>query len=153
MNKRVIDLWIPLALVLSYWLRFNMEGVPQPFQRSLLVLIAIAIPLQGLLFWHFGLYRGLWRFASIPDLVRIIKASCVGTVLLVCSYAIITRLEATPRSIFFLYPLLLTTGLSLSRISYRWYKDHHFNLRANSGVRTLIVGAGRAGEMLVRDLQ
>jgi len=146
-------LWIPLALALSYWLRFNLESIPDQFCYSLLVLIGVAVPLQGIIFWHFGLYRGLWRFASIPDLVRIIKASCLGTLLLVGGCAITTRLVGVPRSIFLLYPLLLTTGLSLSRISYRWYKDHHFTLRARTGVRTLIVGAGRAGEMLARDLQ
>ncbi|MDH3329820.1 MAG: hypothetical protein OEM01_11345, partial [Desulfobulbaceae bacterium] len=145
-------LWIPLALALSYWLRFNLESIPNNFKQSLVTLIVIALPLQGGLFWYFGLYRGLWRFASIPDLVRIIKASCVGSFLLVVSYSLITRLQWVPRSIFFLYPLLLITGLSLSRILYRLYKDHHFNLRAQTGLRTLIVGAGRAGEMLVRDL-
>lgn len=146
-------LWIPLALILSYWLRFNLETIPSQFQQSLQVVIIIALPLQGGLFWYFGLYRGLWRFASIPDLIRIIKASCAGTVFLVVSCAIMLRMEGVPRSLFFLYPLLLITGLSLSRISYRWYKDHRFTLRSEEGIRTLIVGAGRAGEMLVRDLQ
>lgn len=146
-------LWIPVALALAYWLRFNMEGIPPMFLRSLKVLIVIALPLQGLLFWHSGLYRGLWRFASIPDLVRIVKAACLGTVCIIVASAISIRMEGTPRSIFFLYPLLLTTGLTLSRISYRWYKDHRLDFRAKLGRRTLIVGAGRAGEMLVRDLQ
>jgi FlaA1/EpsC-like NDP-sugar epimerase len=146
-------LWIPLAFVLSYWLRFNLEAIPDQFRHSLLVLVVVALPLQGGLFWYFGLYRGLWRFASLPDLARIIKAAGVGTLVLVGGCAIITGMEGVPRSIFLLYPLLLTTGLSLSRIFYRWYKDHHFTLRARSGVRTLIVGAGRAGEMLVRDLK
>lgn len=146
-------LWIPLALALSYWLRFNLETIPDNFRKSLWVVILVALPLQGGFFWYFGLYRGLWRFASIPDLVRIIKSSCVGTLFLVVSCAIILRMEGVPRSMFFLYPLLLITGLSLSRISYRWYKDHRFSLRSGDGMRTLIVGAGRAGEMLVRDLQ
>ncbi len=146
-------LWIPLALFLSYWLRFNLESIPEQFRFSLLWLIVVALPLQGGLFWYFGLYRGLWRFASIPDIVRIIKASCMGALFLVGTCALLTRLEGVPRSIFFLYPLLLTMGLSLSRVSYRWYKDRHFTLRRKTGVRTLIVGAGRAGEMLVRDLK
>ncbi|MDW7772655.1 MAG: nucleoside-diphosphate sugar epimerase/dehydratase [Desulfobulbaceae bacterium] len=145
--------WIPVALALSYWLRFNLESIPDQFQQSLRMLIIIALPLQGGIFWYFGLYRGLWRFASIPDLVRIIKASFAGTLCLVGSSALVIRLEGVPRSIFFLYPLLLITGLSLSRISYRWYKDHQFSLRPENGTRTLIVGAGRAGEMLLRDLQ
>jgi FlaA1/EpsC-like NDP-sugar epimerase len=146
-------LWIPLAFTISYWLRFNLSVIPYPFRHSLLLLIFFALPLQGTIFWYFGLYRGLWRFASIPDLVRIVKAAGVGTFFLVGGCAIITRMEGVPRSIFLLYPLLLTTGLSLSRISYRWYKDHHFTLQAETGLRTLIVGAGRAGEMLVRDLK
>lgn len=146
-------IWIPLALTLSYWLRFNLESIPRQFHPSLFGLVWVALPLQGGLFWYFGLYKGLWRFASVPDLVRIIKASCMGSLLLIGACALVTRLEGVPRSIFFLYPLLLVTGLSLSRISYRWYKDQSFTLRRKSGLRTLIVGAGRAGEMLVRDLK
>lgn len=145
-------LWIPLALMFSYWLRFNLESVPERFRGSLLWLTLLALPLQGMLFWYSGLYKGLWRFASVPDLLRIVKASCMGALLLLGISAIVVRLEGVPRSIFLLYPLLLITGLSLPRISYRWYKDHHFTLRRKTGVRTLIVGAGRAGEMLVRDL-
>ena len=145
-------LWIPCVLIFSYWIRFNFEPIPEQYRPSLIGLIVLAIPLQAALFWRFGLYKGLWRFASIPDLVRIVKATCMGTLLLVTCSAITTRLEGVPRSIFFLYPLLLTTGLSLSRISYRWYKDRCLTIRTASGQRTIIVGAGRAGEMLVRDL-
>lgn len=146
-------LWIPVAIFFSYWLRFNLETIPEKFQHSMWIVIAIALPLQGGIFWYFGLYRGLWRFASIPDLMRIIKGSCTGTVFLMVSCAVGLRMEGVPRSMFFLYLLMLVTGLSLSRIAYRWYKDHRFSLRHATGTRTLIVGAGRAGEMLVRDLQ
>lgn len=146
-------LWIPIALGLAYWLRFNLETIPEQFKCTLFKLIIVAIPLQGLLFWHFDLYKALWRFASIPDLVRIVKATVTGTLLLISISVFTTRLEGTPRSIFILYPLLLVTGTCLSRISYRWYKDNRLVLRGNSGLRTLIIGAGRAGEMLVRDLK
>ncbi len=145
-------LWIPSALFLSYWLRFNLDNLPVVFQQTLLRLIIFALPLQGGIFWYSGLYRGLWRFASIPDLVRIVKASLCGTLVLICVSALTTRLVGVPRSIFFLYPLILTAGLSLSRIAYRWYKDHHLSFRERTGLRTVVVGAGRAGEMLVRDL-
>ncbi len=145
-------LWIPAALFLSYWLRFNLGSIPAAFQHSLLRLIFLALPIQAGFFWYSGLYRGLWRFASIPDLVRIVKAAVLGTLLLICVSALTTRLAGVPRSIFFLYPFLLITGLSLSRITYRWYKDHHLFFREKKGIRTIVIGAGRAGEMLVRDI-
>ena len=66
--------------------------------------------------------------------------------------ALVTRFHGVPRSVFFLYPLLLVGGMSLSRVTYRWFKSHSLNLSAKDGKRTLIVGAGNAGELLVRDL-
>lgn len=144
--------WVPVVLLVAYWLRFNMDAIPPMYRPSLCRLIVIAVPVQGLIFWFFGLYRALWRFASILDLVRIIKGVGLGILLIVVIDSIISRLHGVPRSVLFLYPLLLVACLSVPRISYRWYKDNRLNLSARAGQRTIIVGAGRAGEMLARDL-
>jgi FlaA1/EpsC-like NDP-sugar epimerase len=143
---------VPLAFVLAYWLRFNLGTIPQEYQQSLATLILIALPVQGIFFWYSGLYRGLWRFASIPDLIRIFKVAGLGSLVIVAIASIWTRLEGVPRSVLLLYPLLLVAGLSASRIAYRWYKDHRLDFSSQNGTRTLIVGAGRSGEMLARDL-
>lgn len=145
-------IWVPVVLIGAYWLRFNMDPIPVMFRPSLYRLIIIAVPVQAVIFWFFGLYRALWRFASIPDLVRIIKGVGLGILLIVVIDAVLFRLQGVPRTVLFLYPLLLVCGLSVPRISYRWYKDNRLNLRAREGQRTVIVGAGRAGEMLARDL-
>lgn len=143
---------VPLAFIMAYWLRFNLGPIPPQFQQSLIILILIALPVQGLSFWYCGLYRGLWRFASIPDLIRIFKVAGLGSLVIIAIAAIWTHLQGIPRSVLLLYPLLLIAGLSASRIAYRWYKDHRLTLSSQEGTKTLIVGAGRAGEMLVRDL-
>ncbi len=143
---------VPMALALAYWLRFNLGPIPLQYQHSLLTLILFAVPIQGIFFWYSGLYRGLWRFASIPDLVRIFKGVGLGSLVILAITFLWTRLHGIPRSVFLLYPLLLVAGLSASRIAYRWYKDHRLGFSSQEGTRTLIVGAGRAGEMLVRDL-
>ncbi|HBI15686.1 MAG TPA: polysaccharide biosynthesis protein [Desulfobulbaceae bacterium] len=145
-------IWVPVVLAAAYYLRFNLDTIPVPYRPSLIRLIAIAVPVQAVIFWVFGLYRALWRFASIPDLVRIIKGVGLGILLIVLIDFILTRLDGVPRSVLFLYPLLLVTGLSVPRISYRWFKDHRFNLHTREGQRTIIVGAGRAGELLARDI-
>ncbi len=145
-------LWVPVALVLAYLLRFNFDVIPVGYRQSLCHLVLVAPPVQGLIFWLFGLYRGFWRFASIPDLVRILKAVGMGALVITVASGLLTRFQGVPRSVFVLYPLLLASGLCGSRILFRWLKDHRFSLRKQPGQRTLIVGAGRAGELLVRDL-
>jgi len=145
-------LCIPVALFFSYWVRFNFETIPAPFTKTLLQLIFFALPVQGAIFWFFGLYRGFWRFASIPDLIRILKAVGVGTLIVTLVSGLLTRFAWIPRSVFVLYPIFLAGGLCGSRLIYRWFKDHRVALKRSSGKRTIIVGAGRAGEQLVRDL-
>ncbi len=146
-------LWIPVSLLFAYLLRFNFDGIPEEHTAALGVLIAISLPVQGGAFWLFGMYRGLWRFASIPDLFRILKAVFFGALCVIVIFSLVTRLAGVPRSVLFLYPLLLTAGLSLPRLLYRWYKDQHFTLRKKEGTRIVIIGAGNAGELLLRDLR
>ena len=143
-------LMVPVAWLGSYWLRFNLSVIPEDYFARAVQVLPLVIVIQALAFYLFGMYRGVWRFASLPDLVRILKAVAVGTALSIGILFLLYRLENTPRSIALLYPLLLLIFLSGPRFLYRWSRDHKLNLK--TGKRVLIVGAGQAGEMLVRDL-
>jgi len=145
-------LWVPVSLLLAYWVRFNFGAIPSEFWRGYAWMLAMALPVQIAAFKYFGLYRGIWRFASMPDLVRILKAVVVGATCAVLLVFLLQRLEGVPRSVFLLYPLFLSLGLAVPRLLYRWSKDHRFDLSRGADQRALIVGAGRAGELLVRDL-
>ena len=116
--------------------------------EALLVLIA-----QGLVFWQVGLYRGVWRFASVPDLLNILKASLFGLLAVLLVLFIYNRLGQTPRSVLVMYPFVMTLMLGAPRLLYRSWKDHGRINSDKSAVRVLILGAGRAGEALVRDLR
>ena len=144
--------WVPLALVLAYLVRFNLEGVPSSQLPGLWSLSLIALPVQFACFWLFGLYRGIWRFASIPDLVRILKAVAVGAGVTFAVHFLVMHLQGVPRSVILLYPVFLLMGLTGPRLLYRWFKDHQLKLTRETTQRALILGAGSAGEMLVRDL-
>jgi len=145
-------LWIPLAVWLAFWLRFNLDTIPSLYLETLQLLILLALPLQAVCFWYFGLYRGIWRFASIPDLMRIVKAVALGAIVAFIAMFVWQRLEGLPRSVMILYPAILAMGLAAPRLFYRWIKDRHLNLRAFERKRALLIGAGQAGELLVRDL-
>jgi FlaA1/EpsC-like NDP-sugar epimerase len=139
---------VPIAWLLAYWLR--LESLPPDLYSSMLLSLIIITPTQLSTFALFGLYKGIWRFASIPDLLRIIKAVTAGTAVSLLILFLLTRLSGIPRSVPIIYAILLIILLSGSRLLYRWIKDHHIYL--NTGKRVLIVGAGQAGEMLARDL-
>jgi FlaA1/EpsC-like NDP-sugar epimerase len=141
---------VPAGWFGAFWIRFNLETVPDEFWRQSVMLLPVVWITQGTIFWYFGLYRGIWRFASVPDLIRILKAVTVGVALAAAVIFVLTRLENVPRSVFLLDAVLLIGLLSGPRLVYRWLKDRH--LYVSDGKRALIVGAGRAGEMLVREM-
>ncbi|MEW6329847.1 MAG: nucleoside-diphosphate sugar epimerase/dehydratase [Pseudomonadota bacterium] len=151
---------VPVAWFAAYWLRFNLDAIPEGFFNQALILLPVIVVSQGGMFWYFGLYRGIWRFASIPDLVRILKAVTAGVVIAAAASFILTRLQGVPRSVFILDGILLVLLLGGPRFIYRLFKDHSLyqwihdrSLTANSDRKNaLIVGAGKAGETLARDL-
>ncbi len=141
---------VPVAWYAAYWLRFNLGAIPPEFLDAALDALPWVVLIQGSVYWFFGLYRGVWRFASLPDLVRITSAALAGTALVVLALFIVNRSLLIPRSVPVLFFGLQVILLAGPRLLYRWHKDHRLNLRA--GQRVLIVGAGRAGEMLARDM-
>ncbi|MES9992480.1 MAG: nucleoside-diphosphate sugar epimerase/dehydratase [Candidatus Thiodiazotropha sp.] len=143
-------LMVPIAWFLAYWLRYNLEVVPAAYYEDALVGLFFILPIQLVAFLLFGLYRGIWRFASLPDIVRILKAVAVGTLVGVALLFIFTRAGGVPRSVPVIYGILLVMLLSGPRLIYRTLKDHRLDL--SPGKRVLIVGSGKAGEMLARDI-
>ncbi len=140
---------IPIAWIGAFWLRFNLDDIPPQSWKAAITAMPIVMLVQIAVYWGFGLYRGIWRFASLPDLLRIIKAAAVGILLASVSLFLINRLAFIPRSVFPLYGILLVMMLGGSRFVARWIKDYS---RMLQGQRVLIVGAGEAGEGLIRDL-
>jgi FlaA1/EpsC-like NDP-sugar epimerase len=143
-------LMIPLAWLGAYVLRFNLEAVPAWFWEQALNSLLLVIPVQAAVFWLFGLYRGVWRFASLPDMIRIGKAVSSGLLIITLLLWLTRDFSGVPRSVPVLYGILLMIFLSLPRMVYRFIKDQ--GSRSASAQRVLIVGAGSAGEMLARDL-
>jgi len=139
--------WIGLNL-----LRYSFESAHAPI-LLFSPMVAMVLAVQGLIFWAMGLYRGLWRFASLPDLLNIVKASVFGVLLIVLGLFLMTRLELVPRSALVLYPIVLVVLVGGPRLLYRAWKDSRDAAgRSHGAVRVLVLGAGRAGDALIRDL-
>ena len=141
-----------IAWQVSWRLRFNLN-IPDNYWEVSLYTLPLIMLVQGLLFWRFSLYRGLWRFSSLPDLWNIFRAAIIGALCITLVLFISVQLENIPRSILIMYPIVLIFLLGGPRLGYRAWKDHSFKLNSvATSQKVLIVGAGSAGEMLVREM-
>jgi FlaA1/EpsC-like NDP-sugar epimerase len=145
----IIDLFaIPIAWYAAYWLRFNLTDIPKTELSNATNFLPLVVSAQFFAFMLFKLYRGIWSFASMTDLIRIIKSVLFGV--LVILVGIFFTSSNIPRSIIPIYTLLLMCFLGGARVLYRLFKSHS-NINLKIGKRTLIVGAGRAADLLLRE--
>ena len=136
---------------LAYWLRFNLD-IPAQFlesaSRALVPVFAIYAPAC----WFFGLYRGIWRYASLMDLRRIIVAVASASVIAAAAIYML-RMPGVPRSVLILHPVLLVLAMGGSRFAYRAWRDRALYGRVMfAGEPVLVLGSGDAAERLLREL-
>jgi FlaA1/EpsC-like NDP-sugar epimerase len=141
-----------LAWLGGYWLRFNLT-MPPEFQAAAFSTLAWVVPLQAVVFWRFGLYRGIWRFASLPDLKRIVLAVGVAALLIPLVLVLFRVDTVVPRSVLILDPLLLIILMGGSRLAYRAWKEHRLaSVLHPESKPVLVAGAGSAADFLLREL-
>ncbi|HEX8739848.1 MAG TPA: polysaccharide biosynthesis protein, partial [Casimicrobiaceae bacterium] len=141
-----------LAWIAIYWLRFNLD-LRQPFAEDMWSTLVWIVPLQATIFLSLGLYRGLWRFASLPDLQRIMLAAGLGAILIPLVLVMLKLQTVVPRSVLVFYPIALIFLMAGSRFVYRIWKEHRlYSPLAALGEPVLVVGAGEAGERLTHAL-
>lgn len=141
-----------LAWCFSYLLRFNFSLSTEHMDQMLQSLILV-VPLQACLFVFFGLYRGVWRFASVNDLKRIMFAVISATALATLVLFMLQSGIVIPRSVLILDPILLVMMMGGSRFVYRAWKDHQlYGVTLKQGNPVIILGAGEAAVALVKDL-
>jgi len=141
-----------LAWTLAYLLRFNLEPPPNFLAEMWLTLIWV-MPLQGLVFWGFGLYRGIWRYASINDLRRILFAVLLATAIIPMMFWMLRLHAVIPRSVLVIYPLLLMLMMGGSRLIYRLWKEKslYSNIKFQ-GEPVLVLGVDDAAVNLSKEM-
>ena len=140
---------------LSIFLRLGTEFNSLP--NTLIIYgTALITALGAIVYRTTGLYKGIWRYASINDLINIIKATSMTIAAFLILMFAVTRLENFPRSVLFINWFVLIISLSGSRAIYRLYKDKKFFLKDisndESSIPVLLIGATDRAELFIREM-
>jgi FlaA1/EpsC-like NDP-sugar epimerase len=137
---------------LAYALRFNFALPDEHLQLSWKALPPIIL-ISLLCFYFIGLYRGIWRFASITDLKRIIVASLLASFISIAFFFMYKEIGLIPRSVLVIHPLLLILMMGGGRFIYRAIKEHQlYGLKASIGEPVIIIGSGENAILLAKEL-
>lgn len=135
----------------AYLLRY--DGSLPPEQAQLLTnSLALVVACKSVAFAATGVYRGVWNQISIADVHRLLKASSLGILLSVAAVVFVYRETEFSRSIFILDGILVVLLPIAVRTSFRSLDLMRYSLNRVVGVRTLIYGAGKGGELLLREI-
>ena len=141
---------IAAANLTAFALRFEGD-IPPEYARLLLQGLPIVLAIYAVGLLAFGIQRGLWRYVGLHDLGRILWASVVSSAVF---YGVVHGFlgwVGYPRSVIILTGVLSGLYLGGIRLSVRWFREW-LRVLSPSARRVLIVGAGHAGELLVRDM-
>ena len=154
-HRSLLVLCIQLSLIVlanftAFALRF--DGEISPFYQDLFLRgLPIVLGIFGLGMFVFGIQQGLWRYVGLHDLGRILWASVASSAVTYVILQWILGWVSYPRSVIIMTGLLGGFYLAGVRIAVRWFREW-MQVLSPSARRVLIVGAGHAGELLVRDM-
>jgi len=145
-----------ISIVLAWYAAFVLLNNLIPYaapllENNALQVFAILLPLQIVSFYLFKTYRGIWRFFSLNDVTRIMKAVCYPNFALIP----ISYWFGLPHAIFPVFSLCLIGLLCTSRAIYKHYYNLHITTSADETEQKniLIIGAGFSGEQLCREIK
>ncbi len=162
-------LLLAASWLLSYGLRFELQ-VPEKFLDEMVFLLPAVVLVQLACLYAFDVYRGMWRFTSVGDLLNILKALALSTLIVVLLAVLIYRFRNVPRSVVFINFCIGVLAVSGSRLAIRLFfqkyvpskpvpslgvspKPSEGHRPAAPPRRLLIIGAGSCGEKILREIR
>src|SRR5499427_203842 len=155
-KRRIFEVLLDVMLIaLAYWSAYAIKFEPfsnspawKLFLRTLPVLVVVRLAA----FLFFGVYRGIWRYTSMDDLITFAKAVGAGSIVSMTIVLFKFRFQGFSRAVFAIDALVMLLLLAGSRIAFRFFRKVLPSSAVSNGRRVLIYGAGDAGELLLREL-
>jgi len=141
------------AFLLALYLRMGDEMSTLPLGSVFISLVLFTFTC-AIVFWICGLYRSIWAFASLRDLLEILRAGTIAVAAFVIIAFLFTRLENVPRTVPFMAWFILMAGLGGSRMAFRLWRERRLSAlwqRSGGGrAKVLLIGAGDEADLFLR---
>ena len=160
-NLFVLILADIVLLAIAYFLAYIVRFEAHVGASELLVIKQTIVPIvlcKLVVFYFFNLYRGMWRYTGIIDLLNVIKAVFVSSLIIITVVLMLSRFQGFSRSIFIidaLFSLILIAGIRLAirfLLSTATFSLNKNGINGNEHKKMIIIGAGDAGEKVVREI-
>jgi len=150
-----------LAFVGAYFVRFDLSLVGDILRQSLGVLPFVVL-VKTATFFAFGLYRGMWRYSSLSDAWRLLRATILSSLVIICGILFVHHFHGYSRGVFVIDAGLTFCFAGALRIAIRLLYHHGFLQKTDhidtaswsrpDTKRVMVIGAGDAGEMALREM-
>ena len=155
-KRRIFEVLLDLVLIiLAYWSSYAIKFGPfsdSPQWKLFIRSIPIVVFMKMSAFLVMGVYRGLWKYTSIDDLIVFAKAVILSSIASVIIILFTFRFEGFSRAVFVIDAVLMFFFLAGSRMAFRLFRQVLPANGGRNGRRVLIYGAGDGGELLLREL-
>jgi UDP-GlcNAc:undecaprenyl-phosphate GlcNAc-1-phosphate transferase len=156
-KRRVFEVLLDVVLIIlayysSYALVFGPFSMESRDWQLFLRTVPLLVFIKMATFLLIGVYRGIWRYTSVDDLVVFGKGVMLGSIASILAILFAFRFREFSRAVFVLDGMFLFMMLAGSRMAFRLFRQILPTPRARDGCRVLIYGAGDAGELLLREL-
>jgi FlaA1/EpsC-like NDP-sugar epimerase len=151
--RRCTTAWPSSSPASAATLLIDVDGIQAGQWSDLATVFAVAVPLQVAVNLLFGVYQGIWRYTSLPDIQRVIFAVLAGTVCISLALRAAGPRQPFDHRQYILYPLFLVGLMSLSRLAVRSFKEwSQYGRGGEQGAPVVIMGAGDAAVGLLKEL-
>jgi UDP-GlcNAc:undecaprenyl-phosphate GlcNAc-1-phosphate transferase len=155
-KRRMFEVVLDVVLIaLSYYIAYALvfgSLAGDEARRRFIQVVPVLVSVKLAMFLATGLYRGLWRYVNVDDLMVFARAVAAGSVASIMALLFVFRFAGYSRVVFVLDGLILLVLVTATRMAFRWLRELVPSPLAAAGHRVLIYGAGDAGELLAREL-
>ena len=168
MKKQINKIFFPIldtiiilfSFLVSFLLKFDFE-IPNSIWLQLPDYAPVILFSKLFSLFVFGIYKGIWIYTSLSDLINIAKASSLGSLIALSALSLIFGLSGFPRSIIFIDYIFCTIGLSFLRTCVRLFHNYNKSKEVfkNSNElnkkrkKIIIIGAGNSSEKIIREIK
>ncbi|MBI3814880.1 MAG: hypothetical protein HY279_10525, partial [Nitrospinae bacterium] len=156
-RRRIAEMIMDLLLISAayfsaYLIRFEGKLI-NPNMVFFINTLPWVVIVKFITFYYFGIYQSIWRYVGIRDMMAVIKGVTLSSLIIMSGIVIAVRFQEYSRAVFIIDWMLTIGMIGGSRLAIRVLKEYMSDYRKDDGKRVVIIGAGDAGELVLREIR